>query len=378
MNAAGSEQSAPVLVPTHVLDFIRGLAAIYVVINHTRGSFFKGGGRTLAETTEPLGLYDYASIALLQFTSLGTEFVILFFCVSGYAMAHSMLHTPSAFEFYKRRLVRIWPPYLLAIALAALVCLLYVVLDPGGEVARKCVDRLCSAEGLFWMAFYVQVSSSVTAQFWSLPYEVIFYLLCPLLLWRRSSIPAVFAASVLLSLVGAAFWGLEMNPSSSVLVNFAINAAFWFMSGVVAYHYIDRIPAVSARVFVPIAGGLLLVVLVVKTLYGGPNAVSSLVMIGFAVLCIRNLPRTWTSRPRWNWGFCSYSIYIYHMAFIVLIKLVLDQLFEIRAQDIESYWTWLLFLPVILLSCWGMYFLGEKQCNDLLRRMSKARLVVTP
>ena len=39
---------------------------------------------------------------------------------------------------------------------------------------------------------------------------------------------------------------------------------------------------------------------------------------------------------------------------------------------------WLFVLPVVLLACWGMYFLGEKQCNDLLRRMSRARRMVTP
>jgi len=357
-------------IPTHVLDFIRGLAAVYVVINHTRGHFFKGGSRTLAEATDPVGLYDYVSLALLQFTSLGTEFVILFFCVSGFAMAHSTLHTPSASEFYKRRLVRIWPPYLVAIALAASVCFLYTALDPANQVAHECVDRLCTAEGLFLMATYMQVMSPVTAQFWSLPYEVIFYVLCPLLIRRSAAIPAVFAVSVMLSLAGAVFWGLGMNPSSSVLVNFAINSAFWFMSGVVAYHHIDRVPAVSTLVFVLIASALLVVVLAVKTLYGGPNMISSFVMIGFAVVCIRNLPRTWTSRPRLNWGFCSYSIYIYHFAFIMLIKLVLEKIAGIRAQDIESYWAWLAILPFVLVSSWGMYFLGEKQCNERLRRMS--------
>lgn len=36
-------------VPTHVLDFLRGIAAVYVLINHTRGNFFMGGGRVVAE-----------------------------------------------------------------------------------------------------------------------------------------------------------------------------------------------------------------------------------------------------------------------------------------------------------------------------------------
>ena len=371
MTKTVSQDSAQVLVPTHVLDFMRGFAAVYVVVNHVRGNFFKGGGRTISEAVEPLGLYDYLSISLLQFTALGTEFVILFFCVSGYAMAHSMLHTPSALEFYKRRLIRIWPPFLVAIALAAMVCILYVTFDPDSNVSQRCADQLCTVGGLFLMATYIEVATPITAQFWSLPYEVIFYLLCPLLLWHRSAIPFVFAASVLLSLIGFIFWGLKSNPSSSVLVNFAINAAFWFLSGVVAYHYIARVPALSVRTFVICAAGLLGVILAVKISYGAPNAVSNLLMILLSILCIRNLPHSLTSNPRWNWGFFSYSIYIFHFAFIFLITLILDLQFNIRAEDIESYWAWVLFLPIILLGCWGMYFLGEKQCNQLLRRMTK-------
>lgn len=368
-----SSQSTQARVPTHVLDFMRGFAAVYVVVNHVRGNFFKGGGRTIAESADPLGLYDYVSISLLQATALGTEFVILFFCVSGFAMAHSILYTSSPLQFYKRRLIRIWPPYLVAIALAAFVCVLYTMYDPEGNITQRCTGRLCTAEGLFLMATYVEVATPITAQFWSLPYEVIFYLLCPLLLWYRAAIPAVFGASVLLSIIGVVFWGVESNPSSSVLVNFAINAAFWFMSGVVAYHYIERVPVLQVRTFVMVALGLLGLIVVVKTFYGAPNAVSNSLMILFSVLCIRNLPHAWTSNPRWNWGYFSYSIYIFHVAFIFLIALILEQQFNIRAQDIESYWAWILFLPVILAACWGMYFLGEKQCNELLRRMSKSR-----
>ncbi len=373
MTPALSKEVPPTSVPTHVLDFMRGFAAVYVVVNHVRGSFFKGGNRTISEAVDPLGLYDYVSLALLQFTSLGTEFVILFFCVSGFAMAHSTMHSPSAIQFYMRRVIRIWPPYLVAIGLAALVCILSGSLDPSSRITQKCTEHLCTAEGLFLMATYIEVQSPVTAQFWSLPYEVIFYAFCPFLLWHRSAIPAVFTASLLLLLIGVAIWGMDLNPSSSVMVNFFINALAWFMSGVLAYHYLGRVPKLSVLGFMLAVVGLLAAILVVKSLYGGPNAISNVLMIAFSVLCIRNLPHRWTSNPRWNWGYFSYSIYIFHMAFIILIKLILEHRFHITASDIESYWAWMLFLPFVLFGTWVMYFLGEKQCNELLRRMTRKR-----
>ncbi|MDX1742723.1 MAG: hypothetical protein R3186_03900 [Ruegeria sp.] len=71
MATTSSKNSTPVLVPTHVLDFMRGFAAVYVVVNHVRGNFFKGGGRTIAEAVEPLGLYDYLSISCCSSPGLG-------------------------------------------------------------------------------------------------------------------------------------------------------------------------------------------------------------------------------------------------------------------------------------------------------------------
>jgi hypothetical protein len=48
-------------------------------------------------------------------------------------------------------------------------------------------------------------------------------------------------------------------------------------------------------------------------------------------------------------------------------------IFGIRASDIESYWAWLLVLPPVLIGSWGFYFLGEHQCNNVLRRLAAAR-----
>ena len=368
-----SARRPPVQVPTHVLDFMRGVAAVYVVLNHVRGALFKGGARTLAEAGEPLGLYDYASLALLQFTGLGEEFAIFFFCVSGFAMAHSMARSASVPGFYLRRAIRIWPPYLVAIALAALVCWLYLRLTPGDPVSARCADRLCTVRGLAKMAAYVKVQTPITPQFWSLPYEVIFYLLCPVLLWRPRVIPAVFALSVLLYLYGGWAYGIDQNPAGSVWVNFAVNAAFWFLSGALAYHHLHRVPKLSPRLFAAVALAILLVIFAVKMWHGDKNMVSNAIMIGFTVLCLRNIPHRLSRLPALNWGYFSYSIYIFHYAFLALILLILREGAGITPGDIAHYWVWTLAVPPILLGCWGMYFIGEKQCNALLARLRETR-----
>lgn len=363
-------------VPTHVLDFLRGVAAVYVLVNHTRGNFFMGGGRVLAEAGNSLGLYDYISLALLQTTALGTEFVIMFFCISGFSMAHSIQGTRSPFVFYIRRAVRLWPPYVLAVALAAVVCLVALQLSPEGRYA-SCEAGLCTLPGLLKMMFYIEVSTPITAQFWSLPYEVIFYALCPLLLWRRVAIPLIFLATAILSIAGIAIYGIEINPAPSVLVNFAINAAFWFMSGVMAFHFLDHLPRLKPLVFWAAAGILFIMILGIKLSLGGSNAICSFLMIVLTMLCLTSFPRNITSRSFWNWGFFSYSIYIFHVAFLVLISLALEAMFGIRGSDISHYWAWVLVLPPVLLGSWAFYLISERPTNALLRRMKRKQSLVS-
>tara|TARA_R110002124_G_scaffold76753_1_gene205513 strand:+ start:14291 stop:15448 length:1158 start_codon:yes stop_codon:yes gene_type:complete len=363
-------------VPTHVLDFLRGFAAVYVLINHTRGNFFMGGGRVVAEASGSLGLYDYTSLALLQATALGTEFVIMFFCISGFSMAHSIQGTSSPFVFYLRRAIRLWPPYIMAVALAAFVCWAVLQLSPEGRYA-SCATALCTLTGLLQMVFYIKVSTPITAQFWSLPYEVIFYVLCPLLLWRIAAIPLIYAATVVLSVIGIAMYGYEINPASSVLVNFAINAAFWFMSGVMAYHFLDRLPKLKPPLFWAATATLFIAVLGIKLAFGGSNAFGNFLMIVLTLLCLTSLPRSITARPLWNWGFFSYSIYIFHVAFLVLISLMLEALFGIRGSDISNYWAWILVLPPVLFGCWALYLISERPTNALLRRMKRKQRPVS-
>lgn len=358
-----------VLVPTHVLDFLRGVAAVYVVINHTRGHFFKGGARVLAEATEPLGIYDYGSLALLQLTSLGAEFVIMFFCISGFAMAHSMAHTRSIGGFYVRRIIRIWPPYVIAVALAGVVCWLELSTGIDRAPHASCAETFCNPEGLLRILTYVDVHTPITPQFWSLPYEVIFYALCPLLLLPRARIPLIFMLSVAVTSAGVLSFGLEMNPSSSIMVNFFINALIWFMSGALAYQMISRWPVLSPRLFIFSSTFLILAMLSIKTAYGESNIISNLLMIIFTINCIRNLPRSVTCWHPSNWGFFSYSIYIFHFAFIALLQFAIYRAFGIVVTDISKYWVWVVFLPPVFLGCWIMYFMGERQCNQLLRRL---------
>ena len=109
-----------------ILDGLRGIAAVYVVFNHARGNLFIGGLKYAQIKSVSLwSMSEKLYFSALQCTALGREFVILFFILSGFSIAFSLNGKPKVSGFYIRRLIRIYPPYLIALIWAFLYLWLY-------------------------------------------------------------------------------------------------------------------------------------------------------------------------------------------------------------------------------------------------------------
>ncbi|MBY6242479.1 acyltransferase [Methylosinus sp. Sm6] len=365
-------------VTTETLDFLRGVAAVYVLVNHTRGAFFKGGKAVFREAgSSALSFFDYFSLSILQGTSLGTEFVILFFCVSGIAMAHSMASAPDPLLFYRKRMIRIWPPFIAAVAFAVALCYGMGLLRPDNVFSATCAEKLCSANEIVKMVFYINPSSSLTPQFWSLPYEVLFYIFCPIILFSEGSMRLAFACSVGFALVGLARYGVAINPSGSIFINFLINELFWFLCGAIGFYYYAKIPRLSPIAFWTSSACLIVSAWSIKYVIGYSNFFSNFVMICFTLLAVRNLPAELTRGKLRSFGAFSYSIYVFHYAILVVISFALFEVFHVRGYEISSYWAWIVFLVPTLMICWLLYLLVEKPCNDYLRRLRAAGRAAT-
>ena len=355
-------------IKTQTLDFLRGVAAMYVVLNHLRGVFFKGGSRTLAEAAD-LNFYDYISLAILQITSLGTEFVILFFFISGFTMAHSISQNTSVAKFLLRRLIRMWPPYLLAVFLSFGCCLLFAVFLPENQITGRCEDLLCTVHGLIKISLYFDVVTPITSQFWSLPYEVIFYLICPLILTNKYRIKAVLIVVIVSSICGCIWYGFGLLPSDIILINFLINALLFFMVGAYFYDHVHLIPIIRPKAFAFLLFLLFMSTYTIKILIGGPNLISSCIMVLIAAVSIKNIPLSISGIKWLNLGFFSYSLYIFHMVLIYLCVFFLDIFWNLQANDISHYWAWLLPLPIVILGSWFLYFVSERKCNLILIKL---------
>src|SRR5215471_10285910 len=178
-----------------ILESLRGVAALYVCIGHCRGNLWIGGEHYLKlHPRDTLHFFDYVILGSNMLTRLTTEFVIVFFVLSGFSIAHSLRNTTKPLPFYKRRFIRLYPPYVAAILWAMLVIFLIKSIFPefaDGTYKTPTFDRINASLQLFdWKNFlkgliYLPQTDGVLRPFWSLTQEVIFYLLAPFLFRNR-------------------------------------------------------------------------------------------------------------------------------------------------------------------------------------------------
>lgn len=327
------------------LDYLRGLAAFMVLLNHVRGAFYVGGERVLA--SDP-SLLNYVSSAVLQVTSFGPEAVILFFVLSGYAMANSVSLSTDTKRFYFKRVLRIWPPYVAACLLAAAV----------GDYAGMGFNLLPTL-------FYVQPGrSQLTPQFWSLPYEVAFYALCPFILASPKRIRALFAFSFVALSTTLIARGPIINPWQIFALNFLGNELFLFAAGAMAFLYVQHIPALSSAKLMTAVCLALAIAWITKRWLGELNAISMVAVAATSVLAIVNVKVV----PRFNFGFFSYSLYLFHYALIVLVASVLVS-FGIVAREIINPVAWLPIAALVGITCWALYAVTERISNEWVSRL---------
>lgn len=335
-------------VPQSRLDWLRGAAAIYVVMNHVRGHLWIGGEKLLAISPTAA---NYLAVAALQLTSLGEEAVILFFVLSAFAMAHSIRISSGIGRFYAKRIIRIWPPYIAAVLFAMLIGVVI------GDTSVR--DRFLH------IIFYDRPGgNALTAQFWSLPYEVLFYALCPLLLANERRVRWSLGIGILGAVVTFVLKGPKLNPWHFLPFDFIGCELLMFACGALAYYNIERVPRISGKAMLATLVVGIAVVWLIRHQIGASNPFSNIAMIALSVMLIRNLP----DNLRFNFGSFSYSIYIFHFAIISLIVAGLAAI-GVRQSDLVNPLLWVLALPPIVMACYGLYYVTERISNERVNRL---------
>lgn len=194
----------PAVASDYSLEALRGVAALLVALGH-------------ALATEPAPHTQLQPAGRWLYSLPGHVSVLVFFLLSGYVIGltnPAPLATAAACRRYlRKRLVRLYPLYLVALGAAALL----VVAHHNPLSAKEWAGCL-----LFLQGFGVAVPA-YNHPLWSLPYEMAYYLL--FLLVSARAWPAWWVAG---AGVGLGVLGTVLRVQPLALVALAYGGAFWF------------------------------------------------------------------------------------------------------------------------------------------------------
>jgi peptidoglycan/LPS O-acetylase OafA/YrhL len=221
--------------------------------------------------------------------------------------------------------------------------------------------------------FYLPGKGYITP-FWSLTYEVIFYLLAPFLLRR---VLAYAAVSVILFLANFIAPSQIQSLGLPVYIHdFLFVFNIYFVVGVTLYTYFDKVSAWVERI--PKKAWLGLMVFLVAAMYGVniyfkiETVYSFLVSAALGTVLILYFLKYHIRIP-WlmNVGKFSYTLYITHFATVFLYLGVYWLLVKPQVPYILNYFVWMPAVGLALLVGWIQYLLVEKRTKNILQLLRK-------
>lgn len=371
-----------------ILHSLRGFCAFYVVIYHAKYILWSGGRQFLTVFPRSTwGALDYAAFLLDMLSSAGYEMVIFFFVLSGFFIRYAQRKKHrQAVAFYINRIVRIYPPYLVSVALGVGILALLahwvpLMFDPAGgrelnnDLARAW-QELQTADLLSYL--HVAVFMPLRTLFighnvvhWSLLPEALFYLCIPLAFWR---VRAYYIASIVAFAIGVALTmrHFEFTP----LILFLVTYNFYFAIGVALYDgVVDTnwlaifrrsngwlLGLVIGLLFMSLIG---LAILKIKLLSGVVATILALVSVS-TLLAGRVPSRNVLVRLMHAIGIFSFSLYLFHYPLLLLCYGLLVKLTGVQFTYVRYYW---LSVPVVTLLSYSLYWVTERVSVNYFRKV---------
>jgi peptidoglycan/LPS O-acetylase OafA/YrhL len=355
-----------------ILDGLRGIAAVYVLFNHARGNLFIGGVKyAQIKNIADWSFGDKIFFSALRLTSLGREFVILFFVLSGFSIAYSLSKSKSRKTFYLRRVIRIYPPYIFALLWAFIVFVFLKNWAPEA-LAPGSVSVFSSIKAALLNLFYVD-NGSLIIQFWSLKFEVIFYILIPLFILRRN---LYLLISFIIAVISV-FINWRGLSGHNILSQYVFDYNIYFALGVFCfhnYHIIERYIILKNKIqFFIISIVLFLIMVIFKfwTNFDQDKVTFSIAALFSVILLFNFLYHKIKNRSLMFFGKISYTIYITHYASLILLLGIFLKTGIINSAEIQNRFLWLLAIPFALILSYFFYLLVEKPTKTLLVKLRK-------
>jgi peptidoglycan/LPS O-acetylase OafA/YrhL len=333
------------------IDGWRGIAALLVVVFHIG---------------VPLGA-ELASVGVMMF------FVISGYCIAASADRRHFDGRRGFFDFYKKRVLRIYPSYLASLAFFVITRIVKYASTGNWQLTSDPVYWLQNVTLTQWLHLLGAPSHSpvinetlFVAAYWSLCYEEQFYIVIGLLmlaggLTSRKTV-AAFAALTALSVV----WVIAVAP-----LFYGVFLDLWlcFAFGVLCYIRLCRTN--STRVVFAIEGFLVFCVLISGVVLASPESFNLKIAPGVvqyifvsavfacALIALRSLDEvvmdSMVGRSlRWL-GLISYSLYLTHEFNLNLSRTVATRLAPLGAAQIDGVLIQVAVLCAIAAAFWYIF-----------------------
>lgn len=277
--------------------------------------------------------------------ALGWQGVPLFFVLSGYLLTSQWLtrevSLQSVVHFYKRRALRIYPAvWVQLLVLVGLASLLPTIWTP-------VTWRSLIPNAVMWINLPPAFTSPFNDVWWTLPVELMFYLILPLLVWLRRRAGLMFVMTLLINItVGWRWWITHQHSSDNMAAHLAIldslpGTLFTFGAGfAIAHLQVLLTPMHATRILWLSVAGLLAVQTVLVSnieIYwqGGWllriwSSTLAMSLAGFVLaVCLGAggfFAKFCSSKPMVWLGELSFGIYLWHFPVMQLLNALYPQL----------------------------------------------------
>jgi peptidoglycan/LPS O-acetylase OafA/YrhL len=300
------------------LDGVRGLAALFVVVNHVFLRAFPGYPVDRAPFWAAWFIY-------------GRFAVVVFIVLSGFSLALSPARhgwrLDGVSRFARRRAWRILPPYWAALAFSLAVA--WLLVSPPGQGSPDSGSVIVN--GL--LVQNLVAAPSPNRAFWSIAVEGQLYVLFPLLLLvvrRRGAIAMVAVVTLVVAMVGIV--GPHVSHLNVFVIQSAPDLAALFAVGILAAGIVGASGARRSWPWAWLALAAAAPVLVTIWWQGSVWTLDHLfwvdLALGPAIACLLaglatgrpvRLLRLLDARPIRDLGLSSYSLYLTHAPIVVLV-----------------------------------------------------------
>ncbi len=379
------------------LDALRGLAALVVVLGHTRSLYFSSTAATttlkaMSPAAEGLQaaskMTDPAPSGVQTKITIGNEAVMIFFVLSGFLVGGSVLRSFkkniwSWSDYLTKRLTRLWvvliPALLLGLAVDHAGMRLFgaqsIYGSPAGQliVVGDLIDRLrlpVLLGNLFFTQGILVPDFGVNESLWSLAFEFWYYLLFPLLavvfLSRGKALPRIFA------FVG--FAAISYFTGLWIMAHFLV----WMLGALVAWLPLRFSARTAGRLAMATAGILILAMPLMRK---APASVYEAEWV-FAVLSasLIYLVKHMSQKRRPDWysavaGFfsrISYTLYLVHLPLAVFACGLLNRPWHVWEKSGLNLSVWMATNVVVIAAASLLYRMFEANTDPVRRYVSRA------